>query len=623
MVCNSLQNEVKIHARYEIVTSYNTNLLHNNKVYAKVIHYDEKSILKSMNDHDIDLIMDQVDVLIRNDIDHFKRLERIARLNSNTMKLFFDIHEILYHFNLRDDVKQKIKHMDLTMTQAYQLVHKINLNFKMNEYNKNHHTLGQDEKKLRYDFIQKINKLLENHIFRLLFDYMSKNLNSDFILYTETLYSSLFYEPHPHLQAVVTKSLAETPWYTHFAIHYQIPIVSFQKPLTQEKEILIDLIEKVIDFNPNPDIVKQNSTTRKSIYIKHDADHTICESGIHLYGMFANYRDVEHTNELFFLKGIIFLTDYSIFSKGTSLTTREWEQRFHHIFDVYKGNSITIRLPLMEKILRTSDFEDISTMDMLYCNPTYYENIIYAAAKVHQKFPDKQLSFMVPNIETRYDYENWIFHTREMYRDIEKNLPISFISGLENKWAIHEQTGMLSIEKQSIHLDAAIIDYIQGFSFGKTYADIKTLRKEGLYPDLMYNKEQFIVGKYKSTNMLMGHYMTTYDVFHRLLVGGIKHFIMPLHIPEHILDQIEIRMATRGKFVGEFNKARLKTLQYRLVKAKHNLDTANTRRTLYTRQLHESFVETFDIDDVVDPIMKQEMIMRLAKEKETNKKDEE
>lgn len=622
MDSNSVLNEVKIH-RHEIVTSYNTNLLHNNKVYAKVIHYDEKSILKTMNNHDIDLIMDQLDVMIRNDIDHFKRLERIARLNSNTMKLFFDIHEILYHFNLRDDIKQKMKQMDLTMTQAYQLVHKINLNLKINEYNKKHQALSQDEKKLRYDFVQKINKLLVNHIFRLLFDYMSKNINTDFILYTETLYSSLFYDLHPHLQAIVTKSLSETPWYTHYAIYYQLPIISFQKPLNQENEILIDLVENVIDFHPDQTIAKRDSTTRKSIYIKYDADHKILESGINLYGMFANYRDVEYTNTLFFLKGIVFLTDYSIFSKGTSLTTREWEERFHHIFEVYKGKSITIRLPLMDKILRTSDFEDISTMDMLYCNPTYYENIIYAAAKVHQKFPDKQLSFMVPNIESRYDYENWIFHTREMYRDIEKNLPISFISGLENKWAIHEQTGMLSIEKQCIHLDAACNDYISGFSFGRTITDIKTLRNEGLYSDLMYNKEQFVVGKYRSINMLMGHYMTTYDVFHRLLVGGIKHFIIPLHIPEHILDQIEIRMATRGKFAGVFCEARLKTIQYRLVKAKHNLDIANTRRTLYTRQLHETYVESFDIEDVVDPVIKQEIIKLLAIKKENSKKEEE
>ena len=616
MISNSASVKVIYGQKHEITSQINLKLINYKKVYGKVFVYDEQSILKMMPDKQIDLAIDQMDQLIRSDVTHFLRVERILHSNKHITTFFHDIFDILYHPNIKLYVSSNTKSNNLTLSEAYKLAHKINLNAKFKEYQQKNQEV--DKKKLQ-DFVLKINQLVEKHVYRIVFDFATKDITSDFILVTKKLYPSLFHESHSNLVGIVIEPKTGEKWHQSYAVHYQIPIVISEKVYQQNDDMLIDLIDQSITVYSDSKTIEENISHEELIGRASETFDIIAESDIHLYGMFAHYKDVTYSLNPVFSNGIVYLTDFAIFAKGISLTVKEWEKRFHHIFKTYSGQTIIIRMPIMHKDMRTPEFDDVSSLDMLYCNPSYFESIVYAAAKIHQKFPEKDLSFMIANIESRYDFENWAFLINEMYREVEKNLSISFISSFDTRLGLFEQPSMLSIKKQSIHFDYACEEYFDPFNFGISHLDIKKVRDSYLYADLTYNKEKIVSSRSGCTNMIMGHYLTPQDIFHRILVGGFRHVIVPMQLPHAMIDEILLRMSTRGKFKGVNRKDRLKTIIYRLVKEKYNLSKENSRRSKKIRQLFEEFIRNEDYDIELDEKDKEDIIKLLEKDEDEDK----
>lgn len=597
--------------KYLITSCINKDLMGFKKYYGNAIVYEEIDIIETMTNDNIKMAIDQLDSLIKSDVIHFLQIERTLYVNTKIVNFFQDIFDIYYHPKIKDYVYEIVKDGQSTLTEAYQLAHKINLNKKFKEY----YQLDKSIDKKRYlGFNAKIDKLIEKHVYRIMFEIVTKDRVTDFIWVTSHLNSSLFYESHPNLVGVIVTSSKNQQWYEIFAINYQIPIVVSNHKFNNNSNLIIDLDDRTIYVNPNDDKIEESKNPKSLFGCSYEIYNPIQKSNISLYGMIANYKDAYYGLNPLFSKGIVYATDFSIFAKGVSLTINEWMHRFHHIFKTYTGESIIVRLPLMHEHIRTQEFTHRIDFEMLYLNPAYFESIVYAAAITHQKFPEKKLSFMIPNIESYQDYQNWTFHITEMYREIEKKLSISFVSSLDTMQGILEQPGMLSIDNQVINLDYACEDYYSPFFLGTSSLDIRTLRDGHLYRDLTYNKEQFVSNRSKSTFMIMGHYLTLPDIFHRILVGGYRHIIVPMHLPHAMVDELSSRISTRGNHIGIYHLNRIRTTIYRMIKEKYNLGPGNTRRSLKARQLFEEFIKNIDNELKLSEQDKEYIIKLLEKD---------
>ena len=540
----------------------NTNLIFQKWALGTVVIYSEEKFTKHLSVKEKQSTIRKITSLVQADINRLieKDRNKYLRLLTTPARV---IDNIFDSSSVTELLNEYVFDKGMLISEAYQLAFKV-------EFKKQEKDFDPRYSKNIKAAIRKHQEVIQNRILsnthHVLLEQASKKTKGNFILVVDHLTPEIFFRPSTRLQGIIYRNKHHKELFNHLAIYYQYPIVHHEDELQDGELILINVATQSVHKNPTRDLL---NTYRKSIKYQLIGGYGVDSVSFENYSlrtMISNYKDAKLANlHPLFNRSLLYYTGPVMIAKGAPLSFDEWFERFSYIFQTYKGKEIMIRIPSFNQVMMIDEVDSkFQIKNLLDDYPEIYEPLFRAASKALDLYPKERLYFVVPELESKMDFDIFEYHIKYMMENNQYAERVETVFEFGTYRAMFEAEELRKQDYFIANLDLLACSYLPEYAWSRNTLNYDKLHDSNLHADIQHLKlTARETWNYHGEVSISGYHLTEESIFRRYVNIQHKCFIVPVQSNGYLIDIIQQKIARKGKYVGVYERDRDRTLFYR------------------------------------------------------------
>lgn len=531
------------------------SLLSNKIIYASVKHYIENDVISKMPLSRFKAILKKVRNRTLEDLKHLKWAAKSSDSYQSNLDVISTLGFILdndqFFYRIETYVKEDNYDLFDAIHEAFNEIDNT-----LDQYHRN-----PNDKVFLLILMEQVSYIedrLCSHARRFLFEEFTKTLDTDKIIVVQSFFREIFSSFNSNIKGIIYRNTSEDQAIAHFSVNFQVPIIHSNVELLGRKKVILLTNTQEIIIEPKKELIQSYNLQNQSKEIIHTIDPSILGDRYRLYATISNPSDISMVVDNFWYDGVMFKPEYLLAANGSPLTTDEWIEYIKIIEQNNNQRSIVFRFPAFDKIVSTDDFNgEYPNKNSMYHQHSYYVNYLSAIAHV-MKDSMSEISFHIPFIRVEKDMHEWTSFIKRVMKQNEyiKEFQLGF--DLDYQSTIQSNKELRASKNMIFHLDSIVMDYIDNF---RSYYDALSLRlfkDSHAYADVIDTFQYFRRHYATVKPFFMGHYITSNEMFNRLLRAGYRNFGIHPSVLHQLVPLIKTRIDNKGRYNGfhKFNQER-------------------------------------------------------------------
>lgn len=397
-------------------------------------------------------------------------------------------------------------------------------------------------------FINELKSRLISRYESVMLQRLIRNLDFDFILYTDEFKKEYFYNLPKQIQGIICKNCKDEDLAFSFAHEFELPLAIHDFEFQENSLVIIDGIENIVIVDPSVDIENQyQEKLRKYTYIIGE-DSSYSPSKINIYAPMVDTRILDKIAYGNWYTGVApFKTEFIYSTKGTLPSYKEQYDLFHHMFTVMKDKEVYIRIPDFRPERPTEllgeIFTDTDTFDQF---TELFQTNMLAIANA-SKDTGKQVNMLVPMIRMSSEIPFWRREIKSVFEYCNQgNVKVGIMFETGSAYDYYEEyKGMDFVIIGLNDLVEEISDDYDRYSHMSKEEIIETF-----WPNLRDLHQYFRSYRLQTKHILAGNFLSNPEVFRKFLKSGFRDFSIrasEIKLIEKVLTKYN---ETRGMYIG-------------------------------------------------------------------------
>jgi signal transduction protein with GAF and PtsI domain len=516
----------------------------------KIVQYERKKRNKKYTKKDIDLVLEKVKVIIRNNINSFYS----KSYEENFIEGLFDIDYILSVFNskfLNDYLKTGFYKSDAGFSCIFEKA----VDKYLEKPSNNSFLDIIDENKIEY-FNKKGNELKDRiavQIDRFLIQDIVSQLKEDVILYVNHFKKEYLFELPKNLKGFICKKIERPELILELSVAYEIPILMTPRSFSKASFAIIDGINNISYLNPSENKIKAIQDLKNSYTYTLGEDPIYSSDEIKFYATLVDKKDFDIVNSSTWYAGVaLFKTEYMYITKGYLPTLDDLVELYCDLLETFKDKIVQIRIPSFDEI-KSIEYEGEIFTDLEYVRD--YSRIFFVnitAIKKALEITNKKVSIVIPMLRLGREIERWksLIQGYIGTPTTEAGNP-SFSIMMETESALMYYEDYRYVDSAIFGLDNYIDECMEKSKYDKI--DFEEFMLQA-FPDLEGSHQYYRRTGIKVLHFVEGNILKDPKILRKFMNKGFKHFIIPLSYIKKAGEVLFMKESIKGKYKEVYAK---------------------------------------------------------------------